>query len=185
MFRASMGVVVLAVVAAATPWTRAQQSASYTLTESVFNQGGHPAEGVVPSSASYRLTLDAIGDEATGVGLTSASFRLDGGFIAPYSPPREVRNLQLLADRETIAWSPESSIGSYNLYRELLSHLSGLDYGSCEQDEIEVETTQDAASPPSADGFFYLVTAENRLGEEGTLGRNSGGGERPNNDPCP
>jgi hypothetical protein len=28
------------------------------------------------------------------------------------------------------------------------------------------------------DGFFYLVTVENRLSEEGTKGFDSGGGER-------
>lgn len=179
------GVVVLSLVAAMAPCVGAQQSVSYTLTESVFNQGGHPADGVVPVSASYRLTLDSIGDGATGVALTSASFRLDGGFIAAYPPPSEVYDLRLLADRATIVWSPEASIGSYNLYRDLLSDLSGLDYGRCEQQGIQDEMTGDPSSPPPADGYFYLVTAENRLGEEGTMGRNSSGGDRPNNDPCP
>jgi hypothetical protein len=33
--------------------------------------------------------------------------------------------------------------------------------------------------------LFYLVTGENRLGEEGTKGRTSTGAERVNPTPCP
>ena len=33
--------------------------------------------------------------------------------------------------------------------------------------------------------LFYLVTARNRLGEEGTKGYRSPGIERPNDAPCP
>ncbi len=185
MSRAAIGIVVLALVATAIPSAPAQQSASYTLTESVLNQGGHPADGVFPTSTSYRLTLDAIADGAIGLAISSASFRLDGGFVAAYPPPREVHDLRLFVDRETIAWSPENSAGDYNLYRDLLTRLSGLDYGNCEQNGIEGSTTRDASFPPVADGYFYLVTAVNRLDEEGTMGQASGGGERPNNDPCP
>ena len=48
----------------------AQQSASFRLTEHTFNAGGHPSNGTVPSSAGYRITLDAIG---TAVGTASLS----------------------------------------------------------------------------------------------------------------
>lgn len=185
MSRALMGVAVLELIVLQAPSARAQQSASYALTESVFNQGGHPADGVVPASASYRLTLEAVGEDVSGTALASASFRLDGSFLAAYPPPGEVFELRLLEDHETIAWNPERSVGSYNLYRDLLSHLAGLGYGNCAQHDIESATTRDLARPPAADGTFYLVTAENRLGEEGTKGRNSGGGERPNANPCP
>jgi hypothetical protein len=34
-------------------------------------------------------------------------------------------------------------------------------------------------------GLFYLLTAENRLAEEGTIGTDSDGGERANDSPCP
>jgi hypothetical protein len=177
---AAVGLAIMAVCPA-----HAQQSASYRLTENVFNQGGHPANGVVLSSTSWRVTLDAVGDGVASTALASASFRMEGGFPAGYPPPGEVHDLRVLADRETLAWDPEPSIGVYNLYRDLLSHLSGLGYGTCAQSDLEDETTGDPAVPPAADGYFYLVTAENRLREEGTKGFDSGNEERQNATPCP
>ena len=185
MSRAFAGFVLVGLTVLPLPSARAQQSASYTLTESVFNQGGNPLSGAVPVSVSYRLTLDAVGESATGAALTSVSFRMDGGFLAGYPPPGEVGGLRVLSDRETIVWNPERSVGAYNLYRDLLSRLSGLAYGSCARGDIVEETTRDVLRPPPADGYFYLATAENRLREEGTKGRDSGGRERPNASPCP
>jgi len=46
------------------------------------------------------------------------------------------------------------------------------------------ENATDASIPAAATGYFYLVTAENRLAEEGTKGSNSTGGERLGN-VCP
>ena len=43
----------------------AQESASYKLNEHTFNSGGNPSDGVVLTSASYKITLDAIGDSVT------------------------------------------------------------------------------------------------------------------------
>ena len=40
----------------------AQESASFKLTEHVFNAGGNPADGAVLASASFRIKLDAIGE---------------------------------------------------------------------------------------------------------------------------
>jgi hypothetical protein len=45
-------------------------------------------------------------------------------------------------------------------------------------------TATDPASPPPDSIYFYLVTAENRLGEEGTKGYSSSGVERHGSD-CP
>ena len=44
---------------------------------------------------------------------------------------------------ETLAWGAEPSVGTYNLYRDLMSDLSGLGYGDCEQQEIADPTTTD------------------------------------------
>jgi hypothetical protein len=157
----------------------AQQSISYQLTDHTFNAGGRPEGGVVAASTSYQITLDAIGDAVSRRGLSSTSYRMDGGFVGCYPPPGEVLDLSFL-DPITLTWHPEGSVGDYNLYRDLMSDLSGLGYGTCEQQEIGDNTTtvDDTDDLSPGEGYFYLVTAENRLDEEGTKGRNSGGTER-------
>jgi hypothetical protein len=175
---------VFAVLIAAVP-AAAQTSTNYRLTEQVFNAGGHPSDGIVLSSASFRVTLDAIGESVVGTGLSSASFEMDGSFGAAYPPPGEVLNLRF-TDATTLVWDSEKSVGVYNLYRDWLTTLSGLGYGNCEQQDLTDETATDTDTPkPAGRGFFYLVTAENRLNEEGTKGQDSSASERPNPSPCP
>lgn len=162
----------------------AQESPSFKLTDHVFNAGGHPRGGTILSSASYRITLDAIGEGAIGSGFNSASFRTDGGFSSAYPPPGETLGLWF-ADKQNLHWEPEKSVGIYNLYRDLMSNLAGLGYGDCHQQGIADETYADGDTPSDGEGYFYLVTAENRLGEEGTKGLDGAGTERPNPAPCP
>jgi len=130
------------------------------------------------------MSLDAVGDPATGARSSAPSYRMGAGFASAYPPPGQVRGLRF-TDGDTLRWDSEPSIGSYNLYRDLLSRLSSGGYGNCEQQDLTDETATDATVPPAADGYFYLVTAQNRLDEEGTLGEDSGGAERPNTTPCP
>jgi hypothetical protein len=161
-----------------------QESASFRLDEQVLNAGGHPAQGAVPGSASFRVSLDALGEGVLPHPLSSASYRLDGGFGAAYPPPGEVTGLRFL-DETTLAWDPERSVGLYNLYRDALSALSGASAGSCERQGIAGETTTDSDAVPTGDGYYYLVTAENRLGEEGTRGFDSLASARPTAGACP
>ncbi len=177
--------IVLAVCAAGVSAPVAQTSANYRLTESTLNGGGDPLQGAFPSSSHYRVRLDALGDSVvTPATLSSASFRMDGGFMRAYPPPGEVLGLRIAADKRTLTWSPERSVGSYDIYRDLVSTLPG-NFGSCLQARIASETWPDSATPPTRGGFFYLVTARNRLDEEGTKGNRSSGAERPNPAPCP
>ena len=162
----------------------AQQSASYKLEEHVFNAGGHPENGTYLTSATYRIRLDALGDAVAGTALAGASFHMDAGFVPAYPPPGLVGGLHF-PDHDTMAWDSEKSVGVYNLYRDLVSNLLSLGYGNCEQHSLTGATAVDATSPPSSDGYFYLVTAENRLGEEGSKGSDSGGTQRANPAPCP
>jgi hypothetical protein len=171
------------VLAVALP-AASQESPSFKLTEHVFNAGGHPAGGVTMGSASFRVSLDAIGESVVGGGLSGPTFHMDASFGAAYPPPGEVFGLRFLDD-DTMVWEPERSVGVYNLYRDLVSALSGLGYGSCHLHDVPGTTADDTATPPTGDGYFYLVTAENRLGQEGTKGADSGGVGRPNPSPCP
>ena len=176
------GIVVLVGSLALTAPALAQTSASYKLTESVFNNGGDPANGASGASASYRIKLDAVGDGILGVGLASASFHMDGGFVDVYPPPGEIQHF-VCTSKTAMAWDPERSVGQYEAYRGPMNALSG--GGACLASPLATEIANDASAPATGQGYFYLVTARNRLGEEGTKGFRTGGLERPNPSPCP
>ena len=176
----------LTLSAALLVWTcpLAQQSPNYILSEWVFNAGGHPADGVVRSSGGYRMTLDSIGEMVVGPNLRSNSYVMAASFGAAYPPPVEVRGV-LFGDESSMSWNADKSVGTYNLYRDLVSNVYGLEYGVCFQYGVTGESTTDSTTPPAGDGYFYLVTAVNRLNEEGTKGADSNETERANSGPCP
>jgi hypothetical protein len=181
--RTTLGTSVALALAASAP-ALAQQSASYKLTESAVNAGGRPVNGAGAASASFRVSFDAIGDAVSGATLASASYRVGSGFVAWFPPPGEARGLRF-SDRTTLRWDPEPSVGSYSLYRDFVSALAGGGTGACFVNSVPTEQASDGGSPGAGKGFFYLVTARNRLGEEGTKGHRSSGSERPNPAPCP
>jgi len=161
----------------------AQTGASFEVTEHVINAGGHPLDASRPASASFRISHDAVGDAAVRSMFSSASYRADGGFVVRYAPPGEVNGVQFL-DKINLTWSHEPSIGTYNLYRNTLASLPG-DYGSCYQSALVGPPFGETDAPAPGSGWHYLITAENRLREEGTKGRRSDGVERPNATACP
>jgi hypothetical protein len=111
------------------------------------------------------------------------SFHSGAGFAAGYPPPREVAALRF-TDAASLAWDPDPSVGAYEAYRDLLSTLPG-GFGTCFASGLGSEAAGDAAAPASRQGWFYLVTARNLLGEEGTKGFLTSGAERANLAPCP
>ena len=84
----------------------------------------------------------------------------------------------VFTDETTLEWDSVSSAGTYNLYRDLLSNLAALGYGNCQQSGLSATTAQDPDTVPPGDAFFYLVTAETSLLQEGPKGLRSGGGLR-------
>jgi hypothetical protein len=183
--RSGSGLLLAGVLAAlGTCTTLAQSSASYRIDEKTLNEGGRPAQGVVSTSASYRISLDAIGGPVAGMTMSAPSFHLGGGFTPAFPPPGEVDGLQVLADRQTIVWSPEPAATAYNVYSGLLSSLPG-PFGVCAIARVAGTSAIDATLPTPGTGLFYLVTGVNRLREEGTKGRTSNGTERANPSPCP
>ncbi len=163
--------------------TLAQESSHYKLTEHVLNAGGNQPTGVL-ASPSFRITFAAIGDGFSQGQLRSSSYVVDGGFVAAYPPPGEVSSVQFTT-QTALAWDRERSVGTYNLYSDALSALPGLAYGTCAQSGLGGETAVVSSNPPAGGGYFYLITAKNRLGEEGTKGVASSGAERGNSAPCP
>jgi hypothetical protein len=162
----------------------AQTSASYQLTESAINCGGDPQNGTVLTSASFKVTLDAIGDAIAGGPLASSSYSSDVGLPPSLKPPGEVSSLRF-TDKTTLAWHPEGSVGTYRLYRGLLTDLP-TSYGTCQTPGgLTTEQATDATTPSPGQCFVYLVTARNRISEEGTMGSTSSGTPIPNTSPCP
>lgn len=159
-------------LSAVATFAAAQSSAGYRLTEHALNSGGAP-DGSTPSSASYRLSLAAIGEIASG----------SAGFPSGYPAPREVAHLSF-ESATTLRWDPDLSAGTYNLYRESLGSLAGLGYGSCLQPGLTAASATDSDLPATGGGWFYLVTVESRLREEGSKGFDGQGVERAGN-ACP
>lgn len=160
----------------------AQTSTSLKLTESVLNAGGNPLDGARPASASFRISHDALGDATTGSALISASYRAEGGFVIRYRPAGLVHGVRF-TDETSLSWDDEALVGTYNLYRNTLASLPG-DFGSCYQSALAGPPFVETATPASGSGWFYLVTAESLLHEEGSKGHRSDGTERPNPAPC-
>jgi hypothetical protein len=102
---------------------------------------------------------------------------MDVGLVPAYGPPGEVAWLTF-TDKQTLEWPGLASAAHYNLYRDTVFNLSGLGFGSCSQQGIATSSATDAATPSIGDGYFYLVTAVNRLAEEGGKGPQSDGTER-------
>lgn len=156
----------------------AQTSAHYRLEESVFNAGGHPAQGTTLASASYSISMDSVGEALIAMNLSSASYHLDTGWATAYTPPGLVEGLRFVS-RDVMEWTPHPSAGSYNLYRNKLIYLS--DYGPCHEQNLTSATATDLEPPTRNVGFYYLVTVENRLTEEGGKGVDSQGDPRGGN----
>jgi len=180
----SRGLLVLLVLLAASAPAPAQQSSSFILTETTLNAGGHPAGGVVLASGGFRVTLDGIGEALPAATSHSTTFLLAGGFVGALPPPVEVSGLGF-SGRQTLVWTAEPTASVYNVYRDDLATLGAGVYGRCWQSGLTQSWVWDIQTPPRNAVFFYLVTAENRLAEEGTKGYDSLGVERPNPLPCP
>ena len=162
----------------------AQQSSSFQMTEYTFNAGGHPAQGTILTSGSFQLTLDALGDAISGTATNSSSFSIGNGFPASFGPPLEAQNLRF-TDAVTLAWDPDGSVGEYELYRGQVVAPFDPNYGSCLSAGITDLTATDFSAPGPGLAFFYLVTARNRLDEEGSKGLDPDNLERDNSFPCP
>ncbi len=177
LFVACVGVPALSVAA------ESPASESFLIEGGTLNAGGRPENGQGASSASFRLTIDAIAGPAAHATMSSASFSADGGFASSFPPAGEVEGLRF-GDAVTLLWSTEPSAMSYRAYRDDLVALGG-PAGSCLGTGIVGTSTTDAAVPDAGNGFLYLVTAVDRLAEEGTAGSTSSGDPRALASTCP
>ena len=161
----------------------AQVGANFKIEEHTFNAGGRPEGGATASSVNFRISLDALGDGVVGRELSGASYSMDGGFVSAYLPPGEVNALRFDSS-QLFSWTAERSVGTYNVYKSPIGSLPG-GFGVCFDSGITGTLAQDPTSPLPGEQWFYLVTARNRLAEEGSKGRQHDGTERGNPSPCP
>ena len=183
---AILALAALAIVTSGVP-ALAQQSASFALEGSTFNEGGRPANGVVAQSASFQITLDSIGEAVPMFAASSASFGLSGGLVSAYAPPSEVQAVAFGPGGGVplaLTWPPMTTAVRYDVYRGATGTMPG-SFGSCLASNLANTAYNDTAAPASRAGFFYLVTGENRLGEEGTKGIQSNGTVRTAAPACP
>ena len=155
----------------------AQTSASFQLEEYTLNAGGTPSQGSELASASFRMTVASLGNTLSAVGLDSASFQLDSGFGVSYLPPGQVAAMcggagelpAVFTDVQTLIW-PRGAFGRDST--TCTGTIPVVGYGICEQQDLIAATYGDGrgGALDRATTFYYLVTVENRLAEEGTKG---------------
>ena len=180
-----MRVVAALLLAALAPGLGAQESARFKLTEHARNAGGSPVGGTVVASPRFEIDPSSIGDGVARAALHGARFVGEAGFALAYRPAGEVTGLAIAADRRTLSWSPEPSVGHYDVYRDSLAVLPDLEYGTCLASGIRATTQDDPETPAAGQAWFYLVTATDRLDREGPKGWSSAGVLRANPSACP
>lgn len=104
--------------------------------------------------------------------------------------------LSFEADAVTLSWRAFGGAEAYNVYRGFLADLVDVDtdglpdggYGSC-IDHLDPDTSDttllDPASPDPGEGFFYVMSTVDALGQERFLGTTSAGLPREILSPCP
>ena len=122
----------LLVLLLATGIVAGQESASFKLSETTLNAGGHPAGGTVITSSSYGITLDAIGEAVAPAQAASTSYLFEGGFVGTFAPPGEVANVRF-SDATTLLWDTERSTGGYAVYSGPITEPFDSGYGTCQR----------------------------------------------------
>jgi len=114
----------------------------------------------------------------------------DGDLVGDHCDLDDGEPYLTLAAAGRLDWQAETGFSAFNLYRgdlDLLpvyTQLPGSNPFAAQSCDVASPTSIDALLPPSGVTLFYLVSGSDP-GAEGTLGNDSGGIERPNQNPCP
>ena len=88
-----------------------------------------------------------------------------------------------MATGASLGWAPVAQANVYNLYRGTMAGLASGYNHACLKSASPDTFGQDPSLPPPGSVFYYLASGANRC-EEGSLGADSDGRERPNPSPC-
>lgn len=107
----------------------------------------------------------------------------------PAPSPGAVLNLRFVNTPldDTLEWDPVAGAVEYHVYRQDPRTLSFQSFATCRDDLDDLRSdTQlvDEEEPLPGEAFSYLITAEDGLGNEGSLGAGTSA-ERSNFNPCP
>ncbi|MEM7246552.1 MAG: hypothetical protein AAF533_14465 [Acidobacteriota bacterium] len=174
MLRARV-VVLLSLTLTVADVAHGQVSSGYRQLEQDLSSGGPSTGTSTLSSTSFQVTLEVAGTGRSGQLLSSPSHRVGDGLTWAAVPPSEVSELRCTLDG--LRWDLAPYGDTYTLRRGLLSELAD-GYGDALAWDIVGSRSDDDTLPPPGDGFFYLIGATSRLGEEGPLGRDSRGVSR-------
>jgi uncharacterized repeat protein (TIGR01451 family) len=153
------------------------------------------------ANETYAVPVDvsgaAVGSLSTTVSVASATADPNGAndsqVLATSVTFVPLPEVIVSVEPDAVGWTVAPEAGLYNLYRGNLEALksAGLytqDPGSEPTAErmcnLAANSESDIYTPPLGEVVFYLVSSDNGL-VEGTLGRNSAGVERTNDNPCP
>ena len=165
----------------------------------VFGTRGFPT---IKTAGIFTIRTDGTGLRQVGYGGPAVAINGDGSIVAytVYQPgftnpmilatgipghvPKELDDLNVAANGQTLSWASSPLANSHNLYRADLASLGSGDFGTCVAGSITASSATDATTPAPGSGFAYLVTGENGTGE-GTAGFTSAQVERIPAGSCP
>jgi hypothetical protein len=153
--------------------------------------GAEGANGLEPGDAlgsavggGYDVTGDFVADVLVGAPFADVGAATDAGQAYVISPVSPDEVLQVSVDLSRVEWTVPHRALAFNAYRGLLSTLrsaqqvrtSDMTQLSCgtftDTDLDGLPDKTDPTLPPAKNGFFYLATAHNLMGE-GPLGAGS------------
>jgi hypothetical protein len=152
--------------------------------------GASPCLDTGPDPATYdgKTTVDLDGEmrlrDFDGLGIAESdagAFEATNGALAP----GEVMNLRWTT-KTAIAWDAVTDASQYHAYRDALANRSYAIFGTCADGVIPISgtTATETAIPSAGQGYYYVFTAEDGSGNEGTMGYATGA-ERSDFSPCP
>ena len=172
-------VVLLACALPAGP-AAAQESPSFRIDRGTR---GSLSGSAVLQSSSYRVSRSSLGMPSGRDPVTGTSVAASNDWTATLRPALEVRRLRF-ADARTLTWDLDRSLGSYRVYRGDLESIVGMP-AACIGTAPNGQGFDAPEIPAAGQGQFFLVTAVDAAGVEGTAGTASGGAARLVHGACP
>jgi hypothetical protein len=160
-----------------------------------------PATIAAGANETYAVPVDvsgaAVGSLSTTISVASTTADPNGAndsaAVATNVTFAPLPEVIVTVEPQAVGWTVAPEAGLYNLYRGSLEALKtaglytqdpGAEPSAERMCNLAASSESDTYTPSLGEVVFYLVSSDNGL-VEGTLGRNSAGVERANDNPCP